>query len=296
MEQKIKFPFFIKIFTFIVLSWIYHYYSDVIYLGELFYKKNFDKKLERTTQRTLAKYNQDKITCNIMLKEEIPSNERLEEKDIVNNEKGGTGCKNHSYVSLTKNTKRYKQSKKNNSGIFETKKYSCFEKKIFKELDYIDYLKNNRTINNKVYKKIMCKKYGLGIAIPIVLVLFLLTVFIVDLALGLLPGSNGGLWYELGLWEPLANLAKNESEWLYTFLTSVRSKLPKSFTDCGNWISSGASGGVSHTCSEVCTLNNLFGYVVYFIPFIILGLTFIIKVVYYHKKVKKYQKIKLRKK
>ncbi|SBS96056.1 Plasmodium exported protein (Pm-fam-a like), unknown function [Plasmodium malariae] len=269
---------------------------DNSYLGELFYKKNFDEKLETRTQRTLAKYNQDKIACNIMLKEEIPNNERLEEKDIVNNEKGGTGCKNHSYVSLTKDTKRYKQSKKNNSGIFETKKYSCFEKKIFKELDYIDYLKNNRTISNKVYKKIICKKYGLGIAIPIVLVLFLLTVFIVDLALGLVPESKGGLWYELGLWGPLKNLVDGKSGWLYTFLNSVRSKLPTGFTNCGKWVSSEASAGGSHTCWEACTLNNLFGYVVYFIPFIILGLIFIIKVVYYHKKVKKYQKIKLRKK
>ncbi|SBS92342.1 Plasmodium exported protein (Pm-fam-a like), unknown function [Plasmodium malariae] len=219
--------------------------------GGSFYEKNFDKKLDTKTYRSLAKYEVDTGSFSIRLNKEIQNNERSKEKDLYNNEKVDIGRKHHSKKSLTKNAKGHKLSKNNKSSIFETKKYSRLEKKIFKELDYEDFLKKNKMISNNTYKKIICKKYGLKIALPLLLFLFLLTVLIVDFVIGWLSDGKGGFWYQLELWEPLEKLAKVEGGWLYKSLEWIRSKLPESFTNCAKWVSTGASQGGSHTCNEV---------------------------------------------
>lgn len=212
----------------------------------------------------------------------------LKKGDISNNEKGATTKITELNGSLLSNTEGCKQANKNKSCIFETKKYSRFESKIFKELDYLDFLKNNRTISDKTYKKVICKKYGLRFALPILLILFFIAVLMIDLTMGLIFSNKGGLWYHIGLWDHIKSLSEIVKEF--------NSHLPSWLTKCASWISDNhGNGGSSGKCNEVCTLNNLFGIVVYFLPFIILGITLILRVVYYHKKVKKYEKIKFRK-
>lgn len=50
------------------------------------------------------------------------------------------------------------------------------EKEIFKELDYIDFLKEKRTVSNKTYKKITLEKYGLSIILLLLLFFLLLII------------------------------------------------------------------------------------------------------------------------
>ncbi|SBS93631.1 Plasmodium exported protein (Pm-fam-a like), unknown function, partial [Plasmodium malariae] len=239
------------------------------------------------THRLLEKCRQPKNLSALVLKENKENIGMPKKGDISNNEKGATTKITELNGSLLSNTEGYKQANKNKSCIFETKKYSRFESKIFKELDYLDFLKNNRTVSDKTYKKVIRKKYGLRFALPILLILFFIAVLMIDLAMGLISPSTGGLWSHIGLWHHIKSLS--------VIVKELNSYLPSWMTQCASWYSDHHKVGESNKCKEFCTLNNLFGIVVYFLPFIILGITLILRVVYYHKKVKKYEKIKFRK-
>ncbi|SBS97647.1 Plasmodium exported protein (Pm-fam-a like), unknown function [Plasmodium malariae] len=230
----------------------------------------FHIKIDRRNYRLLTKYIHDKNSIITGLKEDVPYNKLNKKKDISNNEKWETGKKELSSRCFSRNMGVDKKAMKNKSCIFKTKKYSHMEKKIFKELDYQNFLKKNRTITDKTYKKIIIKKYGL----------------------------------RLGLWPHLKELTNDENGWLSTALKWLKEKSP------GLWQHYGTTEQTSSTLcelcntvtgngvvkiSEKCILGQLFGYIFYFVPFIILGVTFISWIIYYHKKVKKYQKIKLRK-
>ncbi|SBS95828.1 Plasmodium exported protein (Pm-fam-a like), unknown function, partial [Plasmodium malariae] len=240
---------------------------------------------------------------NIGLKNGMQNNGDFINENIYSCEKLAKNKSNLSNDSPSKNSRGHKQDKKNKSCVFETKKYSHLEKNIFKELDYMDFLKENKTISNKNYRKIICKKYGLRFALPVLILLLLLTVFIVDLTLGIVKEKS--LWELIGLDKAkLKELAKPLG-----FILTPLSKLGGFFKhstwgDMGKCssceVAAAAATGVSKAdkaliVSEVCILGQLFGYLVYVIPFFILGVAVISKVIYYHKKVKKYEKIKFRK-
>ncbi|SBS97389.1 Plasmodium exported protein (Pm-fam-a like), unknown function, partial [Plasmodium malariae] len=147
------------------------------------YKKNNGSKLYVRTYRVIAIYKQNKDSHIIGLNDKIQYNELHEEKDISIKDNENTGKMNSSNRKLSSDFRGHKSPLKNKSSIYETKKCSYLEKKIFKELelDYEVFLKNNRTISNKTYKKIMLKKCGLRIAVPLLLFSILLITLIMDL-------------------------------------------------------------------------------------------------------------------
>ncbi|SBS92507.1 Plasmodium exported protein (Pm-fam-a like), unknown function [Plasmodium malariae] len=242
---------------------------------------SFHRKLDTRVRRLLSKYKQD-IYSNILgIKDDLPYNEENKKKSVYSNENDKKVRTKSTKGSSLNKAGNHKQDKNYNSCIFETKNYSRFEKKIFKELDYEDFLKKNRTISDKLYKKIILKKYGLRLFLPLLLFSLLSLSLILDLFAGY---GLQNLLYEVlrisGAEQWMKCLGQNFSKLIgvswFRFLEPF-------FTP--------AFG--SHKKPSV--YSNLFGTVIYFIPFIIMGVTIISWIIFYHKKVKKYEKIKFRK-
>ncbi|SCP03061.1 fam-l protein [Plasmodium malariae] len=282
LERKIKIIVLIKIVVFIFLTRICHIKSDVRPFSKSMNEHfELDKKSGTRNYRLLAKYKQDKYSNALGLKEEMTNNGMKKKKDISNNMEGYTGKRKHSNGIPSEFKGNCKSYMKKNKCMFETKNYSYFEKKIFKEMDFMDFLKNNKTISNKSYGKVIRKKCVLLFVLPL-LMFFLLSVLpIVDLSWGLIDG-NKGLWDAIGFSKILKECGK--SGWLKAVYGSL--KEAKEF-----WRS---IGDASENISELNVLGRLFRILIYGLPFLILGITFISRIVYYHKKVKKYERIKFR--
>ncbi|KAI4840235.1 hypothetical protein MKS88_001593 [Plasmodium brasilianum] len=282
MERKIKTLLFIKIYAFVFLSWICHFYiymsKQSKYLVECY---NHRRKIYVRNYRLLAKYKQDKDSIIVCLEEEIP-NRVNDKKNISNSEKLVSGEKKQSNRSFPINVRGYKKNMKNKSWIFETKQYSHMEKKIFKELDYVDFLKNNRTISNNTYKKIMYKKCGLRFALPIFILLVLSISFVLDNFCG------------YGMLDGLLRLITKYSG--FNWMKDLTSKL---WNSPFKWLFVGQNALKNIGGKPKIIGNRVAGsfcrFFIYFVPFIILGVILIIGVIYYHKKVKKYEKIKFTK-
>ncbi|KAI4840526.1 hypothetical protein MKS88_001254 [Plasmodium brasilianum] len=297
MKQKIKLHLYIKIFLFVLSAWIYHFNNDRFKYNKYLEQNHILKRiLSIRNCRLLAKCKKTNNTNTVDLIVDIPRNGVYEKRDIPYNDKRNTTKNKQSCRNSLNNASDHRQATKNRSCIYETKKYSRLEKKIFKELDYTDFLKNNRTVRDSIYKKIIFKKYGLRIALPLLLFLFLLIVCIIELTLGL--SGKGCLLSYLGLKkEHLETLSKDGDGTLSTFVN-----LLKKLT--GFWEHSGIFGTkdacdfckeVSNAVSNACILGRFFRILICFVPFFILCFTFISWIIYYHKKFKKYEKIKFRK-
>ncbi|SBT85873.1 fam-l protein [Plasmodium malariae] len=283
-----KIIIFFKFSIFMFVTWMYYFNKDKITFDNSSNNNCiFDRELNTRAHRLLGKCRQPKNLSALELKANKENIGMPKKGDISNDEKGTTTKITELNGSLLRNTEGYKQANKNKSCIFETNKYSRFESKIFKELDYLDFLKNNRTISDKTYTRVIRKKYGLRFALPILLILFFIAVLMIDLTMGLISPNTGGLWYHIGLWDHIKSLS--------SIAKTLKDYLPSWLTQCASWNCKHHPPSGDSKCTELCTLNNLFGIVVYFLPFIILGITLILRVVYYHKKVKKYEKIKFRK-
>ncbi|SBT01755.1 Plasmodium exported protein (Pm-fam-a like), unknown function [Plasmodium malariae] len=253
------------------------------------------RKFHARTYRLLAKYKQDNNSSSLYLKKGFPINVVHEKKDISNNGKDDSGKKKQPNRCASNIAGDHKPDMKNNTCTFETKKYSHLEKKIFKELDYTDFLKNNRTINNKVYKRIIRKKYGLRIVLPVFLFLFLLIIFILEVVLGSVGKTS--LLYVLGLNKDyLKSLSENNGSGSIVELMKNIGEFFKHSTP-----TSASDQKICEFCdtvtevSEMCHLGKFFRILIYFVPFIILSISIISGIIYYHKKVKKYEKIKFMK-
>ncbi|SBT85650.1 fam-l protein [Plasmodium malariae] len=266
---------------------IFNFYNDMSKFNKIIdeiLKEN--RKLDERTNRLLVKYKGDNEAHIVCLKD-IQNNIDNKKKDVSNNEKEHKTKVKQSNGSSSRNVASNKQYKKNNSCIFETKKYSHLEKKIFNELDYIDFLNNNRTITNQMYKKIILKKFSLRVALPLLLFLLLLISLILDksmnrgLAKGLFELTHlfygGKGWYNaLHQWlnvSPLSGFFRTAKKIKYTVLI----------------------GSAKTTRETYLYVFNFFDFIIYTLPLFILGVMLILGVFYYHKKVKKYNKIKFRK-
>ncbi|KAI4841363.1 hypothetical protein MKS88_000604 [Plasmodium brasilianum] len=212
MEQKIKTQLFIKFTTLILLSWICYFYIKMYVLKKSFGESwKHHKRLYARTCRLLAKYKQNNDASSVRLKGEMKINGVYEKKDISYSEKDDSRKKKQSNPYLSNISGDNKGTIKNKSCTFETKKYSHLEKKIFKELDYTDFLRNNKTISNQVYNKVMRKKYGLRIVLPVLIFLFILIIFILEVSLTF--GNKGSLLYQLGLTKEYLEPIIKESPW-----------------------------------------------------------------------------------
>ncbi|SBS96196.1 Plasmodium exported protein (Pm-fam-a like), unknown function [Plasmodium malariae] len=239
-----------------------------------------EKKIDASRYRILAKYKQDKDSCAVYLQEYTPKYQSNEKRYISNNEEKTPETKKQLNGSASVNEGGHKQHMKNKSFMFETKAYSRIEKKIFKELDYLDFLQNNRTITDKFFRKIIFKKKKVRICLPLFLFLFLSISIILDFSCGY--GIIGGLLkvlnYTLGArWSKPLNffLRKLKLDFLWhTSKVTVNNSLKKDWT---------------------FITKPFLIYIIYCIPLLVLGITIILGIFYYHKKVKKYQEIKFRK-
>ncbi|SBS98318.1 Plasmodium exported protein (Pm-fam-a like), unknown function [Plasmodium malariae] len=242
---------------------------------------SFHRKLDTRVHRLLSKYKQDIYSNIVGIKDDLPYNEEINKKSVCSNENDKKIRTKSTKGSSLNKARNHKPDKNYNSCIFETKKYSHFEKKIFKELDYEDFLKKNRTISDKLYKKIILKKYGLRLFLPLLLFSLLFLSLILDLFAGY--GLQNLLYDVLrisGAQEWMKQLGPN---FINLIGNSWATYLKPFFTP---------AFGVK---TKLRVLNNLFGTVIYFVPFIIMGVTIISWIIFYHKKVKKYEKIKFRK-
>ncbi|KAI4833795.1 uncharacterized protein MKS88_000215 [Plasmodium brasilianum] len=291
MEQKIKTFLFKKISTLIFLCWICNIdtYTSM-HSKSLDNLDNHSRKLYSRNYRSLAKYKQDKDMCIVHLMEQIPNGVN-DKQDMSNNEKASLEKKNYPNASSQRSSRGLKKNMKNNSCIFETKKYSHLEKKIFKELDYVDFLRSNKTLSDRIYKKIMLKKCRLRFALPLLLFLLLSISFILDYSCSF--GLVGGLFNAIVYFLPdkVSNIGKLASKQINKALKSISDALRSSpvhgLFDNVVVLPSGAK-------ANYC-VQSFFNFLIYFIPFFILGVILILGIAYYHKKVKKYEKIKFRK-
>ncbi|SBT85722.1 fam-l protein [Plasmodium malariae] len=282
MEEKIKLMFLTKIVAFILLTCIRDN-RDLAWFNIMQSEKfNHNRKLQEKTCLSLTKYNQDNSSCIVGLNEEISRSGKDVRTHMYNNEVDKVSKKQLNKSSMN-NKRGHKNDKKNKSCIFETKKYSRLEKKIFKELDFSNFLRSNRTISNKLYKKITLKKYGLRIVIPLLLFLLLLISLILDLS-----GSYGIINV---LSTKMKTLGSNVWK---TFGQNFGYLIGKTLGDYLRPLFTEPSWASTSDPAKVFATTGLFGFIVYIIPFMILGVTFISWIIYYHRKVKKYEKIKFR--
>ncbi|SCP03072.1 fam-l protein [Plasmodium malariae] len=295
MEKKIMLLLFINIATFIPLTWICHFSNETrTFYGSLGENYINDKKLNTKNYRLLAKCKHNKDLCTMGLKVGILNNDMTERKDISNNENIFAQLNRQSNRSLSRNIERPKKDKKNISCIFEKEQYSRFEKKIFKELDYANFLKNNRGISNKIYQKIICKKYGFRLGLPIFFVLLLSILLLLDLFVGY--GLINGLFKVLNIISvSLGYRTEGNAKALQVMLKPLHNRLINSpFSSFFKSIDQ-VKENVGTSIDDHYYITGFFGFLLYFIPLFIIGVTCILRVFYYHKKVKKYEKIKFKK-
>ncbi|SBS94123.1 Plasmodium exported protein (Pm-fam-a like), unknown function, partial [Plasmodium malariae] len=259
--------------------------SDYYKTSEGNYKNN--RKLDKN-YRLLAISKEDKCSVFVRLNEEVPNYTVSENKDVYYNDKEPKKKMKHLNTKSFMNARGNKQNMRNRKCIFETKKYSRMEKKIFKELDYMDFLKN-KTISNKIYVKTICKKYRLRFVLPLLLITVLMILYILDLFLGC--GLRKALFKVLKLcgitnwYSDLSMFLKNSPvSWLFRSINKVDKALEK----IGPRKSKESIAGYVY-------VHSFFDYLIYVIPLLILGVILILGLFYYHKKVKKYQKIKFKK-
>ncbi|SBT87564.1 fam-l protein [Plasmodium malariae] len=271
MEQKLRLFLFTKISTFILLSWICYFFNDINCLNKnLDEKWNLCRKLNIRIYRILAKYKHYKDSSNSNQKEEMQISEVKKEENIYNNKKGTNGKHKKSCRNSLYNGKYGKNIEKNISGIPKTKKYSIFEKKIFKELYYEDYVKNIKSIEYEEYKKLARRKRRIRIAL---LLLFFMVLAIPILDISLEKITEGGLLGLLHLLYPTGN-DTNPLSGIEGHLDSLLSQ--------GTW----------NILGKICASTTF----IYGVPFLIFVVIFILGMVYYYKKVIKYENTKFRKK
>ncbi|SCP03096.1 fam-l protein [Plasmodium malariae] len=273
IREQIKSLLFINVAGFMLLGCIYPFCSDSsIFNKSLDENFHFRKTLKGRTYRLLTKHKQDEDSDIANIKEVMAYNKVNEKKNRCNNNEELTG-KNKIYdVRLLNNSRGDNKDKQSKSCIYETKEYSHLEKKIFKNLDYIDFIKNNKTISDKFYKKIIRKKYGLRLVLP--LILFLLLSFCLILNFSLDMALKKGLLNVFSSWSSFTNLKST----LDTIGEGTLGFFWKAIFGTG-----------------VNSLSTLYVIIIYFLPIFILGVIFLMATFYYHKKVKKYEKIKFRK-
>ncbi|SBT85799.1 fam-m protein [Plasmodium malariae] len=198
MDQKIKMLFFIKISTFILLTWIFHFNSELSTFNKSI-NKNYkpSKKLDTRSYRILRKYKKENNSNNVFLKKMFVNNGENNEGDISNNEKCRKGKNKQSNRSLLNKAQYYTEIIDYNNGTFDGKHFH-FQKKWIKKKDHDDFLEKNRRICDITLKKIKFRKYRFGVAI-----------FIIFLFLGIGLAILPKLPFMESVWTSMDNLLPN---------------------------------------------------------------------------------------
>ncbi|KMZ76823.1 hypothetical protein PVIIG_05699 [Plasmodium vivax India VII] len=160
-KENIKFPFFLKTFTFILLICVYYLQNDMLIPGQSIQKRhNSDENFYVTFNRLLAKNELQRQLYH----------DRT--NDYTRYDIGNKRSKNNTYTQST-----YAHIKKRDFDILDTYKknyksrYSkkkglakldCyFEKKLFDQIDYINGLAEKWQKDKNSFKKKILKKYGI---------------------------------------------------------------------------------------------------------------------------------------
>ncbi|SBS99223.1 Plasmodium exported protein (Pm-fam-a like), unknown function, partial [Plasmodium malariae] len=220
----------------------------------------------------LAKYKRDK-NSNIVEEKEIISDSGVNIKKVFsNNDRGAIGTKEQLNRDTLNNSGNNKEATKNKYSVFGGNRCSYFEKKIFNELDNREFLEKNKTISNRTYKKIKFKKRRLRFSLGSFLSILILLVPLIDLFLYFVCGND--LLSTLGL------LRVDMGHGGY--FPRVEDGSLKQLLDLKHWM--------FREAIRVPTI------VKYCIPIFIIFVVIIMCIVYYYKKVMKYEKIKFREK
>ncbi|SBT86814.1 fam-l protein [Plasmodium malariae] len=280
MEQTIIILLIINIAPSILLPWTWHFDDDMGRFNKYSYERyNIRKQLDGRSYRILEKSNRNIDSSIVGLNEEILYNELKAKGGISNNVKWGKIKFKDSNGSTTKRDQQNKQTMKNKYCIYETKKYSRMERKIFKEQDYMDFLENNKTISDKIYRKVIFKKYRLRIFLPLLLFSLLFISLLLD------------VFCDCGLRRGFYSVMKvlSGSKWTQSLRPALMNEHFKWF------FQSMGEVAIETTADKHLYTPTFFRMIIYIIPFLIFGVIIILGIIYYHKKVKKYKKIKFKK-
>ncbi|SBS93136.1 Plasmodium exported protein (Pm-fam-a like), unknown function, partial [Plasmodium malariae] len=186
MEHKIKSNYFMKIGLLILLTWIYHFYNEESTFHILYGQKKYDIKLYLSNFRILRGCDEINNSNIVEPEQQIHKDEEIYGKAMSNNRRKSkqTNIQSRRSSLYEEFNKKYKMQKKL---IYGKTKLSPFERKIFKQLDYIDFIiKKKPLLRNKVYRKLVCKKFGHKI--------FLLTLVLSFVLLASIGGTIGGFF------------------------------------------------------------------------------------------------------
>ncbi|KAI4839070.1 hypothetical protein MKS88_002586 [Plasmodium brasilianum] len=168
MEQKIKSLFFIKTNTFIILTWIFYLYCDMSIFSKFVGEYKIERILDIKSYRLLAKCSQYKDSRNTDLKGMIHENDENEE--VITNSDIGDKIKNKQSSKSSLYKEQFNKGYIRKRMLKYRGKYlTLFERKLFKHLDYIDFIRKNPSITNKSCKKVLFKEYVLLIYLPFLL-------------------------------------------------------------------------------------------------------------------------------
>ncbi|SBS91560.1 Plasmodium exported protein (Pm-fam-a like), unknown function [Plasmodium malariae] len=230
-------------------------------------KYGFGRKLDTRIYRLLGKSENCIFTSVGDLELKIPYNTKRKREKLLKtkNEKLDKERKEKLYRCSLIKDELIKELMKKKSTMFH-KSYKHYEKKIMNGLHDKEFFKKMMLINDKDYKKLKCKKYGLRLCSLFVLFILVLIVPIVDLSLGNFSSVGtllNTLCILLGYSEPTAGSVEPSGSF---------------------W-------------SSTCQLKNLtgikvFGVLVYCLPILILGIILTRGIFYYYKNVIKHKKIK----
>ncbi|SBS91838.1 Plasmodium exported protein (Pm-fam-a like), unknown function [Plasmodium malariae] len=152
---------FIKISTFILLTWIYDFYSEQSTFNKIIDKNyNLSKKLDTRNYRLLARYKLNSHSYNVCLKKKLEDSEANKQRDLSNNERRIKEKNKQSSRNLLNKAQYYVDVIDYNNGMFDGKHFH-FQKKWIKKKDYDSFLEKKRRICDVALKKIKFKNYGL---------------------------------------------------------------------------------------------------------------------------------------
>ncbi|SBS92223.1 Plasmodium exported protein (Pm-fam-a like), unknown function [Plasmodium malariae] len=242
------------------------------------FNKNFyeihklTEKLNARKYRLLGKYRQGNNLIIVGLKEGISNSGMCIREDYIYNERETIGKKRESNRDTLNNSRNNKEATKNKYSVFGGNRYSYFEKKIFNELDNREFLEKNKTISNRTHKKINFKKrkprFSLGLFFSILIFL----VPLIDLSLYFVGGKD--LLSTLGL---LTVSGGHEG-----YFPRIEDGALKNLLGLENYM-----------FREALRVSTILKYC---IPIFIIFVFLVLGIVFYYKKVMKYEKIKFREK
>ncbi|SBT86777.1 Plasmodium exported protein, unknown function [Plasmodium malariae] len=268
MEQRIKFIFFIKISVFILSYWICQFYSVMNnfnkFLDEEYY---FCRKLNTRIYRLLGNYKKYIYSYIGDLELNIPYNTKKKNEKLftIDNEKLDKEKRETLHRCLLYKEKLIKRLMKNKCTMLH-KSYNHYEKKIMNGLDDKYFFKKMMLNNDKDYKKLKSRKYGLRLFLLSVFFVVVLMIPILDSSIGnlliiLFTLFENGTTADLGA-EKSGPAGHANSSWLSYFIEnpSVQYKIQSILMYC--------------------------------VPILILAIILILGIFYYYKNVIKHKKIK----